>query len=44
MAGHSIGGHVVAQMAAISAGSFKKIIIMSGSVSPYLEKKDCGAT
>ncbi len=40
LAGHSIGGPVVAQMAAMSPGSFKKIIIMSGSVSPYLEKKE----
>ena len=40
LAGHSIGGPVVAQMAAMSPGSFKKIIIMSGSISPYLEKKE----
>lgn len=40
LAGHSIGGPVVAQMAAMSPGSFEKIIIMSGSISPYLEKKE----
>ncbi len=40
LAGHSIGGPVVAQMAAMTAGSFKKIVIMSGSISPYLEKKE----
>ncbi len=40
LAGHSIGGPVVAQMAALSPGSFEKIIIMSGSISPYLEKKE----
>ncbi len=40
LAGHSIGGPVVTQMAAMSPGSFKKIIIMSGSVSPYLEAKE----
>jgi pimeloyl-ACP methyl ester carboxylesterase len=40
LAGHSIGGPVVAQMAAMSPGSFKKIIIMSGSISPYLEAKE----
>ncbi|MBC7890154.1 MAG: alpha/beta hydrolase [Ferruginibacter sp.] len=40
LAGHSIGGPVVAQMAAMSPGSFKKIVIMSGSISPYLEKKE----
>lgn len=40
LAGHSIGGPVVAQMSAISSGSFKKIVIMSGSISPYLEQKE----
>ncbi len=40
LAGHSIGGPVVAQMAALSPGSFKKIVIMSGSISPYQEKKE----
>ncbi|HSN62254.1 MAG TPA: alpha/beta hydrolase [Ferruginibacter sp.] len=40
LAGHSIGGPVVAQMAAMSPGSFEKIIIISGSISPYLEKKE----
>lgn len=40
LAGHSIGGPVVAQMAAMSPGSFKKIVIISGSISPYLEKKE----
>ncbi len=40
LVGHSIGGPVVAQMAALSPGSFKKIVIMSGSISPYLEKKE----
>src|SRR5450432_3288911 len=40
LAGHSFGGPVVAQMAAMSPGSFKKIVIISGSISPYLEKKE----
>lgn len=40
LAGHSIGGPVIAQMAAMSPGSFKKIVIISGSISPYLEKKE----
>lgn len=40
LVGHSIGGPIVAQMAAISPGSYKKIVIMSGSISPYLEKKE----
>ncbi len=40
LTGHSIGGTVVAQMAAMTAGSFQKIVIMSGSISPYLEKKE----
>ncbi len=40
LAGHSIGGPVVAQIAAMSPGSFEKIVIISGSISPYLEKKE----
>lgn len=40
LVGHSIGGPVIAQMAALSPGSFKKIVIMSGSISPYQEKKE----
>jgi pimeloyl-ACP methyl ester carboxylesterase len=40
LAGHSIGGPIVAQMAAMSPGSFQKIVILSGSISPYLEEKE----
>jgi len=40
LAGHSIGGPIVAQMAVINPGQFKKIVIMSGSISPYLEKPE----
>lgn len=40
LVGHSIGGPVVLQMAAISPKSFEKIVIIAGSISPYLEKKE----
>ena len=40
LTGHSIGGPVVLQMAAMSPGSFEKLVIIAGSISPYLEKKE----
>ena len=40
LAGHSIGGPVVLQMDAMSPGSFEKLVIIAGSISPYLEKKE----
>jgi len=40
LVGHSIGGPIVAQMAAMSPANYKKIVIISGSLSPYLEKKE----
>lgn len=40
LVGHSIGGPIVLQMAAIKPKSFEKIVIIAGSISPYLEKKE----